>query len=95
MNIITKNKGIIINLLLMAAIIAVIIIFFEQVSSFAVMLLLIDIAITKLYLVDKFVLKGYDTIEELQKGNVAVGLALLAYAIVVGAALVAAFLVWV
>lgn len=94
MKFLKEHIGVIIKVIITLAIVAIIFMYFKQVTSFAVMMLLVDAAFLQLYFVDVFVLRGYDTIEELKKGNVAVGLALCAYAIVSAAAIIAAFLAW-
>lgn len=66
----------------------------EAFSSFAVALILIDVAVIKLWLVDKFILYNFNTLDEIKNGNMAAGLALLAYAVVIAAAVVSAFVVW-
>lgn len=89
-----KNK-LVIAATLLFTIITVIVLFkyFCQFSSYAAMMLAADIAVLKLYLVDKYLLTGYNTMEELKNGNIAVSLALVAYAILVLGALIAAFIV--
>jgi hypothetical protein len=67
----------------------------EAFSSFAVALVLADVVMIKLWLIDKFLLRGYDTITEIKAGNVAAALILVAYSIVVLGAVIAAFVIWV
>lgn len=67
---------------------------FEAYSSFGFALLLAGTATFLLYAIDTWVLHGWDTIEEIKKNNVAAGLALLAYAILVGSCIIAAFVVF-
>lgn len=67
---------------------------FQYFLNFGVALILAVIAVLSLYLVDKYLLIGYDTIEELKNGNLAVGLALIAYALIIGSSIVAAFVVY-
>lgn len=79
-----------------SALIAILIInYIEAFSSFGVALLLADIACLKLYLIDKFLLRKYDTLEETAKGNIAPALLLASYAVILLAAIVAAFVIWV
>lgn len=93
----TKIKsiiGIVVGVVLTTLLVIGIFQFASQFSSFAIALVLVDIAILKLWFVDKFILHSYDTLEELKNGNVAVGLALVAYALVISAAVISAFVVW-
>jgi len=53
----------------------------DSLSKFTVAGLAGGLFINAYLLIDKFILKGYDTLEELKKGNVAVGLSLVALAI--------------
>jgi len=71
-----------------------IIVFLEQFSAFGIALLLIDIAIIKLYLIDKYLLKGFDTFTELKNKNVAVAITLLAYSLLICTAIFSSFVVW-
>lgn len=66
----------------------------EQFSSFGVAIVLAATGTGILWLVDRFLLYGYDTIDELKKGNIAVGMALIAYAILISSCILASFLVW-
>ena len=63
----------------------------KEIGLAIVMLIIVVFAVGLLYCFDKFVLVGYDTIEELKKGNVAVGLALLAYSYIIGSIISAVF----
>ncbi len=63
-------------------------------SAFGAALLIIGLAVGLLWAVDYFLLKNFNTLEELKDGNVAVALALVAYAILLGFAIMAAFSVW-
>jgi hypothetical protein len=63
--------------------------FLPEYSSFSAAILKVSIGITLLVLADKFLLTNIDLIDELQKGNIAVGLMLLAYSIIIAAALLA------
>jgi len=90
-----KKLGIILTIIATIVVAVLILVYYKEFSTFGVMMLMVDGAVLQLYLFDKYLLGDYDTIEELQKGNVAVGLALLAYAVVVGSAMLAAFLTWV
>jgi len=65
-----------------------------HVLAFGAALLIAGIAVTLLWLIDTFILHSFDTLEELKDGNIAVGLALLAYAVVIGSAIIAAFAVF-
>lgn len=66
----------------------------EAYSNYGNALLLATTATGLLYAIDTWVLHGWDTIEEIKKGNVAAGLAILAYAVVIGSCILAAFIVW-
>jgi hypothetical protein len=66
----------------------------EQFSSFGVALVLIVGVCLLWWLIDRYLLVGFDTLEELKKGNIAVGLLVLAFSILIGSALIAAFVVW-
>jgi len=55
---------------------------FQTLSMFTVAYLAFGIFIGGFLLIDKFLLRGYDTFEELAKGNIAVGESLIALAIV-------------
>jgi hypothetical protein len=65
-----------------------------QLLAFAAALLIAGISVLLLWLVDTFVLHSFDTLQELKNGNIAVGLSLLAYAVVIGSAIIAAFAVF-
>jgi hypothetical protein len=65
-----------------------------QILAFAAAILIAGMATLILWLVDTFVLHNFDTLEELKDGNIAVGLALVAYAIVIGCAIISAFVVF-
>lgn len=66
----------------------------EAYTNYGNALLLALTATFLLYATDKWVLHGWDTIEEIQKGNIAAGLALLAYAVLIGSCIIAAFVVF-
>lgn len=83
-------------ILLIAGVVSVYLMFtnLEAFSAFGVALLLAAIAIALLWAVDTFLLHGWDTIEEIKNGNIAAGLALVAYAIIIASSMLSAFLVW-
>lgn len=56
-------------------------------SLFPAGLMKVGIVITLFYQFDKYILKGIDTLEELQKGNIAYSLFLLAIAILISSAI--------
>ena len=62
--------------------------------SFAVALALIDIALIKLWLADKFFLRDFDTLEELKNDNRAVGEAFKGICILIAVAMLCAFAVF-
>lgn len=68
--------------------------YFKEFLNFGIAILLATIAVAGLWVVDKFLLVNYDTLEELKKGNTAVGLALLAYAYLIGKCIESAFVVF-
>lgn len=80
--------------LLISIFFAGVLIYTETYSMFGYAMLLADLFVAKLYFIDKFLLKGWDTISEIKKNNVAAAVILLAYAIVLLAAVMAAFIVW-
>ena len=63
-------------------------------SAFGAAFLIAAISIAILWAVDFYLLKTFNTLEELKNGNIAVALALMAYAIITGFAILAAFAVW-
>lgn len=63
-------------------------------SSFGYATLIADGFALKLWAIDKYVLKGWDTIEEIKKNNTAAAIMLLAYAVILFAALFAGFVVF-
>ncbi len=66
----------------------------EAYSNYGNAILLALTAVFFLYSTDKWVLHGWDTIEEIKKGNIAAGLSLLAYAVLIGGCIIAAFVVY-
>jgi len=62
-------------------------------SNYGIALLLATTATGLLYAIDTWVLHGWDTFEEIKKGNAAAGLALLAYSILIGSCIISAFVV--
>lgn len=66
----------------------------EAYSNYGNALLLATSATFLLYAIDTWVLHGWDTFEEIKKGNIAAGLALLSYAVLVGCCILAAFIVF-
>lgn len=65
--------------------------FAPQFSAFGAALMISVTSVALLWTVDTMILHNFDTLEELKNGNVAVGLALVAYAIVVGCSIISAF----
>jgi len=63
----------------------------EAYSSYGNAVLLVAIAGFLFYAFDKWVLHGFNTFEEIQKGNISAAVLVLAYAIVVGCSIIAAF----
>lgn len=68
--------------------------YWEAFSAFGIAFLVATIAVAMLFIIDKLLLHGWDTFEEIKKGNIAVGLILMAYAILIGSCIIAAFIVW-
>jgi hypothetical protein len=66
----------------------------QALLNFAAAILIAGVSVLILWLVDTFILHTFNTLEELKRGNIAVGLALVAYAIVIGSATIAAFVVF-
>lgn len=65
--------------------------YLENFTQFGAAILLVAIATILLFLIDKYLLYGFDTLNELKKNNIAVGLGLIAYAIIIGFSLLSAF----
>lgn len=63
-------------------------------SAFGGALLIVAISGAILWFIDEYILRGFDFIEEIKKGNIAASLALLSYAIVIGSAIIGAFVVF-
>lgn len=80
--------------LLLSLLFAGILIYTETYSMFGYAMLLADLFVAKLYIIDKYLLKGWDTIHEIKKGNTAAAIVLLAYSVVLLSAVLAAFVVW-
>jgi ABC-type uncharacterized transport system permease subunit len=78
-----------------AALGAGVIIYAEAFSAFGVALILADLVCLKLYLIDKFFLRRYDTLELIAKGNMAPAVLLIPYSIILLGAIIAAFVVWI
>jgi uncharacterized membrane protein YjfL (UPF0719 family) len=60
-------------------------------SSYGNAILLVVASGFLFYAFDKWVLHGFDTMEEIKKGNMAVAVFILAYSIITGCAIIAAF----
>jgi len=69
-----------------------ILLYLEPFAAFGAALLMASIGVTLFFVIDKWVLNEIDTIEEIKKGNIAYGLFMLAYAIVLAGSIVAAFM---
>ena len=63
-------------------------------SAFGAALLIVAMCGGLLWFIDEYILRGFDLIEEIKKGNIAASLAILAYAIVIGSAIIGAFVVY-
>ncbi len=63
----------------------------DSFTQFGASILIVGISTGIFYLIDRYLLIGFDTIEELKKNNIAVGLGLIAYSIIIGFSLLAAF----
>jgi hypothetical protein len=68
--------------------------FHQEFLNFGIALILAILAVGGLWAVDKFLLVGYDILEEIKKGNNAASIALLAYAYIIGKCIEAAFTVF-
>jgi len=62
---------------------------FFEFSAFAVAIAMITVGISIFWVIDRFLLKELDTIEELKKGNTAYAIFLLSIALVLAAAILA------
>lgn len=80
--------------LILSIFVAGVLIYTETYSMFGYAMLLADLFVAKLYFIDKYLLKGWDTIYEIKRGNTAAAIVLLAYSIVLLSAVLAAFVVW-
>ena len=90
----TKTKYIILTTVIGTILSVSVFTYFERFSSFIVSMILVDMYALKLLLIDKYLLEGFDLIEELKNGNVAVGLVILAFSIIIVGSLLAAFVVF-
>jgi len=90
----TKTKYILLTSIIGTILSISIFTYFEQYSSFVVSMILVDIYALKLLLIDKYLLPGFELIEELKNGNIAVGLVILAFSIIIVGSLLAAFVVF-
>lgn len=68
--------------------------YFEAFSAFFASILIIIGAFGLLFTVDKYLITGFDLIEELKKQNIAVGLAFVGYCILIGLCIVGSFVVY-
>jgi uncharacterized membrane protein YjfL (UPF0719 family) len=68
--------------------------YFEAFSAFFAAILIIAGAGGLFFLIDKYLITGFETIEELKKGNSAVGLYVLGYCILIGCSIIGAFVVY-
>lgn len=87
-----KTTKLIIICALALAIFVLIMIYAQGFAAYGAAMLMATSGITLFFVIDKWVLNDIDTIEEIKKGNIAYGLFMLAYAIVLAGSIVAAFM---